>query len=354
MKRVGYLWEKFLADENILKAIKEVNKTHRTSHGKRNLVVKRVEENLEDSVKTLKQIVNNNFIPAKAKERIIFDNSAQKERVIHEPPLWPDQYIHHMLIQVLEPIIMRGMDYWCCASIKGRGVKRGIKGIKKWMKDSVNTAYAAELDIHHFYESLQKDVVMNRMKTLIKDNKILNFISILISDGISIGAYFSQWFANTVLQVLDNFIRQKLKIKYYIRYMDNFTLFDKSKAYLHFCIKQIKIKLSFLNLKIKTNWQIFPTSKRLVCALGYRYGKNFSLLRKRSLFKLKKHLKIVYKKINNNKRIKTKVATGLISRFAQLKWCNSYQLTHKYIHDNIILKMRELIGSRRRRLNAGL
>ena len=87
--------------------------------------------------------------------------------------------------------MMRGMDYWCCASIKGRGVKRGIKGIKKWMKDSVNTTYAAELDIYHFYESLSKDVVMNRMKTLIKDNKILNFINILISDGISIGAYFS-------------------------------------------------------------------------------------------------------------------------------------------------------------------
>ena len=42
MKRVGYLWEKFLDDENILKAIKEVNKTHRISHGKRNLVVKKV------------------------------------------------------------------------------------------------------------------------------------------------------------------------------------------------------------------------------------------------------------------------------------------------------------------------
>lgn len=50
--------------------------------------------------------------------------------------------------------MMRGMDYWCCASIKGRGTKRGIKGIKKWIKDELNSVYAAELDIYHFYESL--------------------------------------------------------------------------------------------------------------------------------------------------------------------------------------------------------
>lgn len=59
------------------------------------------------------------------------------------------------------------------------------------MKDTDNTRFAAELDIHHFYESLKPRIVMKRMKKLIKDKKILAFIKVLISKGITIGAYFS-------------------------------------------------------------------------------------------------------------------------------------------------------------------
>lgn len=59
------------------------------------------------------------------------------------------------------------------------------------MKDTNNTRFAAELDIYHFYESLKPRIVMKRMKKLIKDKKILDFIKILISKGITIGAYFS-------------------------------------------------------------------------------------------------------------------------------------------------------------------
>ena len=85
--------------------------------------------------------------------------------------------------------------------IPGRGTQLGIKYIKRCLrKDKKNTKYAAELDIHHFYASVKPEVIMNRMKSLIKDKKMLNLIEILVRDGLSIGAYYSQWFANTVLQ----------------------------------------------------------------------------------------------------------------------------------------------------------
>ena len=90
MKRVGFLWEKFVSEENILRAIKEVNKTHRIKHGRPNKKVKWVETTIEDRVEDLRRLVENNFIPAKTKEKRIYDKSAQKYRIIHEPPLWPD------------------------------------------------------------------------------------------------------------------------------------------------------------------------------------------------------------------------------------------------------------------------
>ena len=317
MKRIGFLWEKFIDRDNIKLAIKEVNKTHRSKFGKPNKVVLWVETNLEECVNNLIGIVSDeNFKPSPTKHKTIWDNSAMKYREIDEPPLWPDQYIHHMLIQVLQPIMMRGMDYWCCASIKGRGTKRGIRGIKRWMRNEEETKYAAELDIYHFYDSLKQNVVIKRMKKLIKDKKILAFIKKLTSDGIKIGAYFSQWFANTVLQELDVFIRQQLHIKYYIRYMDNLTLFSNNKTKLHYALNKIKSQLKSYFLEIKNNWQIYPTNKRLVCGLGYRYGHHYSILRKRSLFKLKRHIRLILRRQRRNLWIGFRVAAGLVSRVA--------------------------------------
>lgn len=351
MKRIGFLWEKFIDRDNIKLAIKEVNKTHRSKFGKPNKVVLWVETNLEECVDKLIGIVRNeNFKPSPTKHKTIWDNSAMKYREIDEPPLWPDQYIHHMLIQVLQPIMMRGMDYWCCASIKGRGTKRGIRGIKKWMRNEEETKYAAELDIYHFYDSLKQSVVIKRMKKLIKDKKILAFIKKLISDGIKIGAYFSQWFANTALQELDIFIRQQLHIKYYIRYMDNLTLFSDNKTKLHYAFNKIKSQLKSYSLEIKNNWQIYPTNKRLVCGLGYRYGHHYSILRKRSLFKLKRHIRLILRRQRRNLWIGFKVAAGLVSRVAQLKWCNSKNFKDN-MPDGLVLKMRNIVSESRRRLN---
>ena len=351
MKRIGFLWEKFIDRDNIKLAIKEVNKTHRSKFGKPNKVVLWVEANLEECVDNLIEIVSEeNFKPSPTKHKTIWDNSAMKYREIDEPPLWPDQYIHHMLIQVLQPIMMRGMDYWCCASIKGRGTKRGIRGIKRWMRNEEETKYAAELDIYHFYDSLKQNVVIKRMKKLIKDKKILAFIKKLTSDGIKIGAYFSQWFANTVLQELDVFIRQQLHIKYYIRYMDNLTLFSNNKTKLHYALNKIKSQLKSYSLEIKNNWQIYPTNKRLVCGLGYRYGHHYSILRKRSLFKLKRHIRLILRRQRRNLWIGFRVAAGLVSRVAQLKWCNSKNFRDK-IPNGLILKMRNIVSESRRRLN---
>lgn len=351
MKRIGFLWEKFIDRDNIKLAIKEVNKTHRSKFGKPNKVVLWVETNLEECVNNLIGIVSDeNFKPSPTKHKTIWDNSAMKYREIDEPPLWPDQYIHHMLIQVLQPIMMRGMDYWCCASIKGRGTKRGIRGIKRWMRNEEETKYAAELDIYHFYDSLKQNVVIKRMKKLIKDKKILAFIKKLTFDGIKIGAYFSQWFANTVLQELDVFIRQQLHIKYYIRYMDNLTLFSNNKTKLHYALNKIKSQLKSYFLEIKNNWQIYPTNKRLVCGLGYRYGHHYSILRKRSLFKLKRHIRLILRRQRRNLWIGFRVAAGLVSRVAQLKWCNSKNFRDK-MPNGLILKMRNIVSESRRRLN---
>ena len=96
-------------------------------------------------------------------------------------------------------------------------------------KDKSGTRYCIEADIYHFYDSLVPEIVMRRIKTLIKDHKILDLIERILSQGVQIGAYCSQWLANTFLQPLDHAIREQFKASHYIRYMDNFTIFCSRK-----------------------------------------------------------------------------------------------------------------------------
>lgn len=329
MKRVRNLYPKLIGDENLRLAITEVNRTHRWRvHHKPNKVVAWVDETMDERVAELREIIENGFesSPVEAKRR--WDKSAGKWRDIYEPRLWPDQYIHHALIQVLEPVMMRGMDRWCCGSIRGRGIHYGASAIKKWMRDDPKgTLWCAELDIRHFYDNLRPEIVMDRMRSLVKDHRVLDLIERITRGGILIGAYFSQWFANTTLQPLDHAIRESgLKISHYLRYIDNFTVFAGSKRALGKAIKFVSEWLKKHGMTLKGNWQKFRTSIRLPDALGYRYGRGYTLLRKRNLLRLSRQLRKYYKKLAHGARISASTATGLLSRLGQLRHCNSVRL----------------------------
>lgn len=334
MKRKGNLFERLTGDENLNLAIDEVNQTHRWHpHHKPNKVVAWVDGTKAERVKELREIILQGFDPSPSTPKRRWDKSAGKWRDIYEPRLWPDQYIHHALVQVLQPVMMRGMDGWCCGSIRGRGIHYGMRGIKKWMRnDPKGTRWCAELDIHHFYESLQPAVVMERMRRLVKDRRVLDLIERVTRHGIQIGAYYSQWLANTVLQPMDHALRESgVKITHYIRYMDNITLYARSKRALDKAIRLVREWLEGHGMRLKDNWQKFRTADRLPCALGYRYGKGYTLLRKRNLFRLARQLRTYYRKVRRGQRIPISLATGLLSRLGQLRHCNSARIYRRLV-----------------------
>lgn len=147
MKRAKNLYAKLISDDNLRQALQEVNRTHRWHpHHKPNRVVAWVEGDMEQRILDLREIIETGFEASPAAKKRRWDKSAGKWRDIHEPKLWPDQYIHHALVQVLQPVMMRGMDPWCCGSIRGRGIHYGLDAMKKWnRKDPKGTRWCAEL-----------------------------------------------------------------------------------------------------------------------------------------------------------------------------------------------------------------
>ena len=371
LKRVKNLYPFLISDENIAKAIEEVNRTHRFIHGRPNKTALWVDITMPERIKELRQIVKDGFIPKEPRRLRRYDYSAGKWRDIREPALWPDQYIHHMVIQTLQPVMMRGMDYWCCGSIRRRGTQRGIKGIRRWVnEDPKHTKYCAELDIHHFYDSLKPEVVMDRMRDLVKDEKMLDMIQRLIGPGIMIGAYFSQWFANTTLQPLDHYIREQLGIPHYVRYMDNLTLFSGNKRQLHRAVRQIEDWLCARGMRLKDNWQVFrigftrETKYRRECmtdaerrrhlyrmpsAMGYRFGRGFILLRKKNLLRTKRQITRATKRVDMDLPIAFRTAAGLLSRTGQFVHCNSRNIRDGCIRPGLIRSLKSIVRDETRR-----
>jgi len=218
-------------------------------------------------------LVNKLYVPNKSKEAIIIDGISRKVRVIHKPKFYPDQIIHWSIMLILEEYFMKGMYHYSCASIKGRGVYYGAKYLKKILKcDKKNTKYCLKLDIKKYYPSIDKEILKSKFKRLFKDKDLLELLNIIIDseENIPIGFYTSQWFANFYLTDLDHYIKEKLKIKYYIRYMDDFILIHHSKEYLEYCKNKINEKIIQLKLELNKKTQICEIHNGIVF-LGYRF-----------------------------------------------------------------------------------
>lgn len=206
-----------------------------------------------------------------------------KEREIFKLPYFPDRIIHHCIMQVLEPIWMKIFIQDTYASMKGRGIHGGVKRMKYYLKDIDNTQYCLKLDVKKFYPSIDHNILKKivRMKIKCKDTLWLLDAIIDSADGVPIGNYMSQYFANLYLAYFDHWVKEELKVKYYIRYCDDIVILHGSKEFLHHLLKDIKQYMKTnLNLEIKHNWQVFPSRVRGIDFLGYRFFGSYTLIRK--------------------------------------------------------------------------
>ena len=150
--------------------------------------------------------------------------------------------------------------------------------------------------------------------------------------GVPIGSYLSQFLANFYLSYFDHWMKEKMKIKKIIRYMDDITIFHKSKVFLHWLLLKMKEYLEMnLKLMIKPNHQIFPTAVRGVDFVGYRFFFNYKLLRKSTCKKFKRKMLQIKRKQDEGKLINYSEWCSANSYIGWLCWCDSYKLYQKYV-----------------------
>ena len=302
MKSYNHLWEEFISYKNIALAIKNASK------GKKNR--KSVKRWLDDKNLILKiRKYAENFHNAKHAPKQIYDGIQRKKRIIIVPT-FPEQVIHHMVVNVLKPIFMRGMYEHSYGSIPNRGGHKGMKQIKKWIKHGgKNCKYCLKMDIKKYFESIPHDIYLAKLKSIIHDKRFMGILEELTSvitggKGIPLGFYLSQWTANWYLHDLDHYIKEELRARYYIRYMDDMVVFGANKRKLHKIRAAIKDYLQDrLGLEMKHNWQVFlfdytksgKTKGRFLDFMGFKFYRNRITLRKSIMIKATRKAKKIYK-----------------------------------------------------------
>jgi hypothetical protein len=258
-----------------------------------------------------------------------------KEREIKKLPYFPDRIIHHALLQQIQPILEKTYIKDTYQSIVGRGVHKAKDRVINFMKDKENTKYCLKIDIKKYYPNIDNEILKALLRKKIKCKDTLWLCDEIIDStkGLPIGNYTSQTFGNYYLSFFDHFVKEDLKVKFYIRYADDMVFFASTKEELHTIKHKAEEYLrENLKLTIKENWQIFEVRKRGLDFLGFRFFGDYILLRKT----ISKAFQKIIKKIKNF-RISEKLISGIMSYYGWIKASNSYNLFRSSItKDNYV------------------
>ncbi|MDO8528669.1 MAG: reverse transcriptase domain-containing protein [Nanoarchaeota archaeon] len=323
------LYDEIISMKNLFLAYKKAKKGKTKKD-----YVKRFEENLISNLKTLNnELKNQTYKPAPLKTFILRDPKTRKI----SKSAFRDRIVHHALIRIIEPIFDKIFIYDSCANRIGKGTLFAIKRFDRFKRKVTcnlrKEAFCLKADIKHYFQEMNREVLIRIIQEKIKCIKTTHLIRLILDNfnkdtGMPLGNLTSQFFANVYLNELDYFIKHRLKIEHYIRYVDDFIILHGSREQLE--IWKLRIdKFLEENLKIelhKEKSKIISLS-RGVDFVGFRNFYHFRLLRKRNIKKM--NLKI--KEFNDNKISKEKFVEILQGWNAYTKWSNSYQLKEKFV-----------------------
>lgn len=324
--------------------------------------VKDVLDNIPYHVNRIRELLLTNTFDMKPhKPKRIVERG--KERIIVKPRFKYELIIQHMIMSVLEPVLMKRFYAYSCASIPGRGISYGKKAIERWIKEIRDVhpyfprIWVYKADIKSFFKNIKRDILKAKLSKLIRDKRFLSVCFKMIDcecvDGLALGYMTSQWFSNFFLTDFDNFVKQILGCKYYIRYMDDIVILSQNREELHHyrrCIEQYLIHR--LRLKIKENWQVFQLTDswlnvketgRPLDFLGFKFYGYKTTLRKKTL-KYTMRTVLRFQKPTNKNCLS--YVQGLISRIGWMLQSDVYSYYKHHVRSLVNMsKLKEFVST---------
>jgi retron-type reverse transcriptase len=274
MKRYGNLWPHIIAFENLYLAARKAQKGKRYQEN-----VLAFHYHLETELQRLQtELQTQTYQPGSYHTFEIHD---PKRRLISAAP-YRDRVVHHALCNIIEPILDRTLIGDTYANRVGYGTHRALKRFTQFCRSN---PYILQCDIHKYFPSIDHGILKTMIRRKIKCPETLWLIDLIIDHsnpqepvnfhfpgddlltpvtrrkGLPIGNLTSQFFGNLYLSGFDHSVKEKLKVKHYLRYVDDFACFSHDLGFLQGIRPAIEDYLTGLRLLLHpVKNQLFPTA----------------------------------------------------------------------------------------------
>ncbi len=209
-----------------------------------------------------------------------------------------DRVVHHAICKILEPLIERKLIFDSYACRTGKGNHAAVARAKEFSR---RNTYFLKCDIRKYFPTIDHAILKAQLGTFLKDPEVGALLNTIIDHqvpgcdpgkGLPIGNLTSQYFANLYLSRLDHFLKDGLRIKHYIRYMDDFLVFGNGKDALWQVFDDIETFLTenlALDLKEKAT-RVAPVAEGIPF-LGFRVFPGVVRLQRPNLVRFRKKVK---------------------------------------------------------------
>lgn len=327
------LYDRIISVENLFSAFYEFRQGKRHKED-----VPEFEYDLEKNIFQLRRELKRfTYEPLAPK---VFKVSEPKPRFIQAACV-RDRIVHHALVRRINPIFEPGFIYDSYACRVGKGTLNAVRRLEGFLrresKNYTQKIYFLKADIRKYFDSIDHEILIaiikkriNCPRTIWLIKKILEKqatsckgIKVEQGKGLPIGNLTSQLFANIYLNELDGFIKHRLKVQLYIRYVDDFVIVSKDRAYLVSLIEIIeKFLIEYLRLDLHPIKRKIFSSRSGIDFLGYFIRPYYKVVR---FGNIKRFLR----RVNRYKRTgkwQEKKEQSLAAWMGYAGWANSYNL----------------------------
>src|SRR3989344_484976 len=258
-----------------------------------------------------------------------FNISDPKPRNIHKASVL-DRLLHHAIYRILYPFFDKTFisDSYSCLLNKGthRALNRFRDFGRKVSKNHTKTCWVLKCDIRKFFASVDQTILLNILKKHFTDTDILWLLERIITSfystkegvGLPLGNLTSQLLVNIYMNEFDQWMKHQMRVKYYIRYADDFVILSQDKDYLLELTPKIADFLEEnLKLQLHPNKVFIKTLASGVDFLGWVHFEDHRVLRTATEKKMFRNLK----EKEGEKREKS-----VASYLGMLEWWNGYKL----------------------------
>ena len=321
-RQIKQLYPKLCRFTHLLAAYKKARKGTQTTEAAR------FEFALEHELLQLRhELLTETYQPQPYSYFTIYD---PKEREISVAP-FRDRVVHHAIVALLEQYFEPRFIYHSYATRKGKGTHAAVFAAQTMLRKA---NWYLKADVRKYFLSINHNVLLAFLQKHIKDRQFMLLLEITIrnagNNGLPIGNLTSQFFANVYLNAFDHYILRQLKPSAYIRYMDDFVLFDNDSQKLKSLLAEIELYLAQnLKLTLKPKAVILNRTEHGLSFLGTRIFRGTVRIHRSNLRRSLKRLRLRHHQWKTGYLPETNFIASANSIVAHLAAYNTYRLRQK-------------------------